>query len=129
MQTPAAEAEESDEAGLSLDFARTSYARHEWDTAYRVLTQIDASTPLAAEDLDRLAWAAGLTTRDDVMLATLERLHDARVESADLRGAARAALWLGFRLFARRDISRASAWLARARGHADEVGPECVEQG
>ncbi|WP_284618633.1 helix-turn-helix domain-containing protein [Aquabacterium humicola] len=112
-----------------LTLARQSYARHEWESTFHLLTQVDASSPLVAEDLDRLAWSAGLTTRDDQMLVLLERLHDARVQAADLQGAARAALWLGFRLFARGEASRAGAWLARAHKLADEVGPECVEQG
>lgn len=121
--------ETRDDAPATLELARASYARREWDAAFRLLERLDAATPLAAEDLDRLAWSAGLTTRDDAMLAALERLHDACAEAADARGAARAALWLGFRLFARGDASRAGAWLGRAKQQADAAGPECVEQG
>lgn len=121
--------ETRDGAPASLELARANYARYEWDSAFRLLKRLDATTPLAAEDLDRLAWSAGLTTRDDDMLAALERLHDACVEASDPRGAARAALWLGFRLFARGEASRAGGWLGRAKKEADEAGPECVEQG
>jgi DNA-binding CsgD family transcriptional regulator/tetratricopeptide (TPR) repeat protein len=123
----------SRETGQALALARASYARREWDDAFRALERLDAVVPLAAEDLDRLAWTAALTARDDAMLPALERLHDTRLAQGERAGAARAALWLGFRLFARGESSRASAWLARCQRLADEMSggsdQGCVEQG
>jgi DNA-binding CsgD family transcriptional regulator len=129
MQPPPARASEHGDAGRLLAAARASYSRFEWDDAYHSLSVIDAGSPLDAEDLDRLAWSAGLTLRDDAMLVALERLYAARLEVGFVKGAASTALWLGFRLFARGDIGGASGWLARSQRLADQVGPDCVEQG
>lgn len=120
------------EAGPGLEAlqrAHASYAQRDWDDAFQWLSRADAAVPLAADDLDRLAWSAGLTARDDLMLAALERLYQARVDGGDPLGAARAALWLGFRLFARGEAARAGGWLARSQRLVDDHGAVCVEQG
>ena len=86
-------------------------------------------TPLGAEDLHRLAWSAGLSARDEQMLATQERVYHARLQAGEALAAARAAFWLGFRLLARGEAARASGWLSRAQRLVDSTAQDCVEQG
>jgi DNA-binding CsgD family transcriptional regulator len=108
---------------------RTCYDRRQWDDAYRALSLADQSTPLGVEDLHRLAWSAGLTARDEEMLATQERVYNARLEAGEKLPAARAAFWLGFRLLARGEPGRATGWLGRAQRLVDLQAQDCAEQG
>jgi DNA-binding CsgD family transcriptional regulator len=117
----------SDSALLSR--GRACYARNEWNDAFEALSQADRSSPLAAEDLHRLAWSAGLTGRDDEMLAAHERTYNALLEAGQQLPAARAAFWLGFRLFAIGEPARGSGWLNRAQRLIEAHAAECAEQG
>ena len=56
-----------------LERARVSFERHEWNDAFEALSLADQATPLDADDLQRLAWSAGLTARDEEMRAIQER--------------------------------------------------------
>jgi hypothetical protein len=85
----------------ALARGRESFARGEWNSAFEALSIANRLAPLGADDLQRLAWSAGLTARDEEMLATQERVYHARLDEGEALAAARAAFWLGFRLFAR----------------------------
>ena len=98
---------------------RACFERQEWDDAFEALARADAAHPLGAEDLHRLAWSAGLSARDEEMLATQERVYHARLQAGEELAAARAAFWLGFRLLARGEAARASGWLSRAQRLVD----------
>ena len=63
------------------------------------------------------------------MLPAQERLYHARLEAGESLAAARAALWLGFRLFARGEAGRAGGWLGRAQRLVEREGRDCAEQG
>src|SRR6476620_12481485 len=97
-----------------LEHARACFDRHEWHDAFDALMRADQSMTLGADDLHRLAWSAGLTARDEEMLATQERVYHARLNAGESLAAARAAFWLDYRLLARGDAGRASGWLSRA---------------
>lgn len=112
-----------------LEAGRTAYAERRWREASERLVQADRAHPLAAEDLERLAWAYGLLGRNDLLLATLERLHKLQLEAGDLRTAARAAFWLGFRLSFLGEVGRATAWLATSQRVLEHLGEDCVERG
>jgi DNA-binding CsgD family transcriptional regulator len=106
---------------------RAHFQGRQWKDAFEALTLADRSTPLEVEDLDRLAWSAGLSAYDDEMLAANERAYHARLEAGQNLMAARAAFWLGFRLLARGEPARANGWLGRAERLVD--AQDCVEQG
>lgn len=108
---------------------RACYERREWEDAFVALAAADRRAPLGADDLHRLAWAAGLAAHDEEMLAAQERVYHARIEADEGLAAARAAFWLGFRLLARGEASRASGWLSRSQRLVDLHAQECVEQG
>src|SRR5262245_19948847 len=113
----------------ALARGRACYERHEWNDAFEALSLADELTPLGADDLHRLAWSAGLTARDDEMLATQERVYQARLDAGEGLAAGRAAFWLGFRLLARGEPARASGWLSRAQRLVEQHAEHCVEQG
>jgi len=108
---------------------RACYERGEWNDAFESLALEDESQPLSLDDLHRLAWSAGLTARDEHMLAAQERLYHGYLESGRNLAAARAAFWTGFRLLARGEAARASGWLTRAQHLIEEHAEDCVEQG
>ena len=118
-----------DRAAQSLERGRACFERHQWDDAFQVLSAADAVTPLDVDDLNRLAMSAGLTARDAEMLSALERVYNARLEMGERLAAARAAFWVGFRLFARGEVGRATGWLGRSQRLVDAEERECVEQG
>jgi ATP/maltotriose-dependent transcriptional regulator MalT len=93
-----------------------------------LLTRADDASPLAAPDLELLAWSAGLTGRDAEQLRASERLYHAHLEAGDHLRAARWAFWTGFRLFAAGEMARGSGWLARAERLVEGRKP-CVESG
>ena len=112
-----------------LERGRACFERHEWNDAFHALSLADASTPLGAGDLQRLASSAGLTARDEEMLPAQERLYHAHLEAGESLAAARAALWLGFRLLARGEAGSAGGWLGRAQRLVEREGRDCAEQG
>jgi DNA-binding NarL/FixJ family response regulator len=112
-----------------LDQGRAAYAARRWREACQRLEQADGARPLASADLERLAWSYGLLGQNDRLLATLERLHALQLDAGDLRGAARAAFWLGFRLLFLGEAGRATAWLATSQRVLERQGDDCVERG
>ena len=105
------------------------YERSQWNDAFEALSAADRLAPLGVDDLERLAWAAGLAARDDEMLAIHERAYQTRLDAGQQLQAARVAFWLGFRLQARGEFARSTGWLSRSQRLVEENGEECVEQG
>lgn len=112
-----------------LERGRAHYKRRQWADAFETLLAARQQTPLARVDLDRLVWSAALIGRDEAFLDSLERLHQACIGDGDARLAARAAFWIGFRLFALGEPGRASGWLARAERHLENASDDCAERG
>jgi DNA-binding NarL/FixJ family response regulator len=110
-----------------LERGRAAYAAKAWADAYAALSRADETAPLAADDLDRLAWSAGLTGNDDGYLRAMERVYQARLDAGDPLAAARAAFWLGLRLRLLGEAGRGNGWLSRAQRMVE--GKDCVEVG
>ena len=108
---------------------RAAHARRAWAEAYEGLSVADRAAPLGAADLERLAWAATLGGHGEAVLGLLERLYNAHLEEGEPLRAARAAFWIGFRLFALREPGRAGGWIARSQRLVEQAGRECVEEG
>jgi DNA-binding CsgD family transcriptional regulator len=109
--------------------ARQHYQRHVWSDAYQAFLLADRDTPLAAEDLERLAMAAYLVGRDEEYLQALERAYNAHRDAGQFLRAIRCAFWLGFRLLMRGEMGRATGWFARAQRLLVHDARECAEQG
>jgi DNA-binding NarL/FixJ family response regulator len=120
---PGGDGQARDEA----DRGRDAYRRRAWAEAHRCLAAADRRAPLAAADLELLAWAAALIGHDDEFLSLMDRLYQLHLDAGDARRAARSAFWLGLRLLAMREVGRAGGWLGRAQRLAERT--DCVEQG
>ena len=75
-----------------IERGRAHFERREWNDAFSVLSAADDATPLGPENLDLLAWSAGLTARDKELVAALERLYRIYHESDERLRAARTCL-------------------------------------
>ena len=112
-----------------LEAGRAAYTERRWREACDRLAQADRECPLAGEDLDRLAWSFALLGQNDLLFATLERLYNVQLDAGDLRGAARAAFWLGFRLLFLGEMGRATGWIATSQRVLERLGEDCPERG
>jgi tetratricopeptide (TPR) repeat protein len=120
---------EKAEAGRDLERGRECHARREWDEAFTLLSRADERVRLGAEDLERLAFSAALTGRDQDLLGVLERLYQAHLDAGECARAARQAFWLAFRLLALGEPGRASGWLARGQRLIERERLDCAERG
>jgi DNA-binding CsgD family transcriptional regulator len=112
-----------------LERGRAAFKQRAWRDAHDHLARADREEPLDGDDLFRLAICQGLFGDDDGMLQTLERAHGLYRESGDLRRAARAAFWLGFRLAYLGEAGRANGWWSRAERLVESDGRDCAERG
>ena len=108
---------------------RRAYDQRSWGDAYDALSQASAAGPLEADDVERLAWSAVLTGRDESALEAFERLHQLRLDAGEDHRAMRAAFWLALRATALGQMARASGWLVRAERLVDPNGQDCAECG
>jgi DNA-binding CsgD family transcriptional regulator len=119
----------NDGASDQLRRGRERYVARAWRDAYDALCVADREGALSCEDLERLAWSAGLIGENEKWLETQERVHHAHLESGRELPAARTAFWIGFRLMSLGEPGRGQAWLARAERIVQRVGRDCVERG
>jgi DNA-binding CsgD family transcriptional regulator len=116
-------------AADALDRGRESFGRQAWGDAFALLSAADRESPLEAEDLERLAWAAFLTGRDDDGTDAGARAHHAFLRRGSVERAVRGAFWLAFSFLNRGEVARGGGWLARAQRLLDDLQQDCVEQG
>jgi DNA-binding CsgD family transcriptional regulator len=108
---------------------RESFGRQAWADAFAQLSDADRETPLAPEDLERLATAAYLLGRDADSIDIWARAHHEFLARGDVERAARCAFWLAFILLIKGELVRGGGWVARARRLLDDGQRDCVEQG
>ena len=107
-----------------LSRGRAAFDREAWHEAYELLTEADRRSPLAPEDLDRLATAAYLVGEEAVSAEVRTRAHTAFLTRGDTPRAARSAFWLAFTAIDRPNQQAvASGWLARVRRLLDDCPP------
>lgn len=97
-----------------LEAGREAFERHSWHEAFDLLREADASEPLAAEDLERLAEAAWWTGRLDDCLSVRERAYTTFLDQGKPRGAAMMALLLAQDYFNKLAHSLGAGWFGRA---------------
>ena len=117
------------EASAELDRGRGAFAGRRWAEAFDALSEADATTSLAGDDLMLLAWSAHLVGRHDDFLGAMERAHRAWLEAGDVLAAARCASAIGSVLAWRGELAGASGWYGRAGRLVERYGGECGEQG
>ncbi|MDO8149671.1 MULTISPECIES: LuxR family transcriptional regulator [unclassified Isoptericola] len=111
-----------------LDLARAAYERRDWISAYRLLSALDDDA-LVGPDFVALATAAYLVGRHDDVVQALHRAYRSSEKARDLRGAARAALWLTTVLEDAGERAVAHGWLSRAEGLLGRLDEDVVEHG
>jgi len=109
--------------------ARRCYEQRKWADAYERFAAADREHPLSAEDLERLAWSAGLTGRDEEMIKAHERLHAHHLEMGAPLRAVRSAFWIALRLMSMGERARAGGWLTRAERLLEGEPSDSVERG
>jgi DNA-binding CsgD family transcriptional regulator len=112
-----------------LKRGRESYRRRAWGDAYKYLSRADQATRLGAKDLELLALSAYMIGLDDEYMSTLERAHQAHLDTGEGVSAVRCAFWLGMRLFFREETGRATGWFARAQRLLEREKQDCAERG
>lgn len=112
-----------------LERGRACYRRHEWADAFEALSRVDAESPLSVEDLQLLAWSAGLCGHEEVYLSVSERVYHAHDAARSHALAARWAFWVGMQLMTMTETARGAGWLSRAQRSVERVGGDCVEHG
>jgi class 3 adenylate cyclase len=111
-----------------LEEGRDAVRRRDWDAAYPLLSQADASGDLAPEDLELLAEAALWGGLFGEYMDANERAYKAYVEAGNLARAAYIATLLAHDYRAQLQPSVSSGWLSRAKRHLDETD-EAPEHG
>src|SRR5688500_7469252 len=81
-----------------IELGRESHAQGARADARSSLLAADALAPLAVEHQEQLAHSASLVNDVELMLKSLERVHNACMQEGQELRAARAGFWLGFRL-------------------------------
>jgi ATP/maltotriose-dependent transcriptional regulator MalT len=114
---------------VALDAARRSFDQSAWHEAFVALSAADRESPLAVDDLERLAFAAFLVGEDEVCATVTERAHHQCLREGDVPRAARCAFWLTFGHLLRGEMAPAAGWIARAHQLLDEGRHDCVERG
>lgn len=113
----------------TVEAARDAYQRGAWADATELFLRADAEAGLGIGDLELLVWAAGISARDRLMLAALERVYAHHAANEDHEQCARAAFWSGLRNMLIGEVGLGAGWLQRAARHAEHTAPDCVQRG
>lgn len=113
----------------TIHAARDAYQRSAWADATELFLRADAEAELEIDDLEALVWAAGISARDQQMLAALERVYAHYSAGEDHEQCTRAAFWSGLRYMLIGEVGLGSGWLQRAAKHAEHTSPDCVQRG
>jgi tetratricopeptide (TPR) repeat protein len=98
-----------------LERARVASVKGEWQHAYELLIEADATAPLAASDLPLLAGVAYAAGHFDVAIESWERAHAVNLQAGDRLAAAGAAVRVAMHLlFDTALLAPVRGWVARA---------------
>jgi DNA-binding CsgD family transcriptional regulator len=112
-----------------LERGRQAYDERAWRDAYDALARADATSPLEADDLERMATSAAMLGDRDAQLSLVERLHKLQLAAGDVEEAAVAAVMLGMNLAVAGEIGQAMGWFGRAERLVEQVEGESVVRG
>jgi tetratricopeptide (TPR) repeat protein len=98
-----------------LERARGAWVKGDWQSAYELLIEADASAPITGPDLPLLAAVAYAAGHLDVTIDAWERAHAERVRAGDRVAAAGAAVRVAMHLlFDTALLAPVRGWLSRA---------------
>src|SRR5262244_1448073 len=113
---------------LTLQQGLASLRERKWRSAFSRLARADDAAPLTGDELEALAIAAHLSGNESRALELLARIHQAHLDTGNVRRAARFAFWLGFIALNEGQYAQSNGWLARA-GRLLEDQQACPEHG
>src|ERR1044071_8833620 len=113
----------------ALGRGRDAFANRAWADAHKYLSLADSESPLAPEDLERLAVIGRMLGRDADAAEMWHRAHKQALQAGDIPQAVRFAFWLGFGLVNTGEFAQGGGWLARGQRMLEEAGLDCVERG
>lgn len=113
-------------AGRAADAAR-AFERQAWAEVDDCLA--DASEPLDADDLERLAVATYLLGKDEESARTWERAYSAYLAREKPAHAAKCGFWLALTQLLAGNSARGGGWLARVGRLVEEGGIDCAARG
>ena len=105
-----------------------SLRARKWREAFTQLSHADQAAALTGDELEALAIAAHLSGNEGRALELLARIHQAHLDSGNLRRAARFAFWLGFIALNDGQQAQSNGWLARSSRLLEDQEP-CPEHG
>ncbi|MEJ1089285.1 LuxR C-terminal-related transcriptional regulator [Microbacterium sp. Mu-80] len=111
----------------ALQRARDAYERHEWLTAYQVLSH--AGDALTAADLADLGTAALLVGRHDDFVHTMSQAYRQYEQNGEVARAVRCAAFLVDALVLRGEMAVAGGWLGRGERLATGLPPDDAATG
>jgi class 3 adenylate cyclase len=106
---------------------RAALAEHRWEEGYQLLRAADAESPLGAQDLEALVWAAYWTDDIAQVVPLLERAYAANLDDGNKGRAAFLATQLAHEYGSvRQQKGLGNAWMARATRllENESEGPE-----
>ena len=98
----------------ALDAGRAAFDRQDWETAWRLLSEADASSRLEPADLEKVGEAGFWTNQHEQALAFRQRAYQSYLGADDLERAAFMAVVLTIHYVARMEFAVAGGWYAKA---------------
>jgi DNA-binding NarL/FixJ family response regulator len=111
-----------------VERARGAFEQRSWSEAFAELSAARREGQLHAEDLERLALAAYMLSRDEACEEAWIAAHREWVRRGRPERAAHCALWQAIGLFFRGDLAPAMGWVARGGRLLEEFRGDSVEQ-
>ena len=98
----------------AIDAGRDAFERQDWETAWQLLSEADAASPLEPPDLQKLGEAGFWANRHEQALSVRQRAYEAYLGAGDPENAAFMAVVLTIHYAARMDPAVAGGWYAKA---------------
>ena len=111
-----------------VEAGRDAFARKDWESAWMLLSEADATSPLEPADLERLGEAGSWTNRQQQAFPIWQRAYQSYLTANDSDRAAFTALTLTIHYVARTEFAVAGGWYAKAE-RLLETRPESYAHG
>lgn len=128
MTPPVGSVEMNQERDHHVAQGLEAFREQRWQEAFDLLNSADAVGPLAADELEMLAWAARWTGHYAELGRALERAGELYLEGERLKDAGRMAVYLAHYYFERGNEAAAQGYAARASRLLEQES-ECAEHG
>ena len=110
----------------TLKRAREALQKHEWSTAFRLLSEVEQQGPLEPEDLQQQAIAALLLGKSKEGIELFSRAHQTFLTHDKISDAIRCGFWVAFLSQLNNEPAQSSGWLSRI-SRMIENRADCLE--